>query len=182
MRRPILSGFGWYDLASNPPWRCARSIPGASIPSRSATWTSSSAGSRLFDHLVVAIGVNAAKTALFSPEERVAMIRAETGGLKNVEVATFDGLVVDFAKARGLNVILRGLRTISDFETEFQMALTNRTFAPDIETVFVMPGEKFQFISSRLIKEVAQVGGSVAVVRARGGRQGSEAEVRMTGR
>jgi pantetheine-phosphate adenylyltransferase len=119
-------------------------------------------GSRLFESLVVAIGVNAAKTALFSSEERVAMIRAETGGLKNVEVATFDGLVVDFAKARGLNVILRGLRTISDFETEFQMALTNRTFAPDIETVFVMPGEKFQFISSRLIKEVAQVGGSVA--------------------
>jgi pantetheine-phosphate adenylyltransferase len=119
-------------------------------------------GSRLFERLVVAVGVNAAKTALFSPEERVAMIRAETGGLANVEVATFQGLVVDFAKSRGLNVILRGLRTISDFETEFQMALTNRTFAQDVETVFVMPGEKFQFLSSRLIKEVAQAGGSVA--------------------
>ena len=119
-------------------------------------------GSRLFERLVVAVGINAAKTALFSPEERVAMIRAETGGLKNVEVATFDRLVIDFAKSRGVNVILRGLRTISDFETEFQMALTNRSFAPEIETVFVMPGEKFQFISSRLIKEVAQVGGNVS--------------------
>ena len=119
-------------------------------------------GSRLFDHLVVAVGVNASKAAMFSPEERVRMIEAETRGLKNVEVAMFPGLVVDFANARGLNIILRGLRTISDFETEFQMALTNRTFAPAIETVFVMPGEKFQFISSRLIKEVAQAGGSVA--------------------
>ena len=119
-------------------------------------------GSRLFERLVVAVGVNAAKTALFSSEERVAMIRDEIGGLANVEVTTFSGLVVEFAKSRGLNVILRGLRTISDFETEFQMALTNRTLAQDVETVFVMPGEKFQFLSSRLIKEVAQVGGSVA--------------------
>jgi pantetheine-phosphate adenylyltransferase len=119
-------------------------------------------GSRLFEHLVVAVGVNASKTALFTPEERVAMIQAELSGLRNVEVAPFDGLVVDFARSRGLNVILRGLRTVSDFESEFQMALTNRSFAQDIETVFVMPGEKFQFISSRLIKEVAQVGGSVA--------------------
>jgi pantetheine-phosphate adenylyltransferase len=119
-------------------------------------------GSRLFDQLVVAVGRNAAKAGLFPPEERVAMIRAEIGGLRNVEVATFDGLVVDFAKSRGLNVILRGLRTVSDFETEFQMALTNRTFGPEIETVFVMPGEKFQFLSSRLIKEVASVGGDVS--------------------
>ena len=119
-------------------------------------------GSALFDHLVVAVGVNASKSAMFTAEERIAMIAAELGGLRNVEVAMFHGLVVDFAKSRGLNIILRGLRTISDFETEFQMALTNRSFAPGIETVFVMPGEKFQFISSRLIKEVAQVGGSVA--------------------
>lgn len=119
-------------------------------------------GSRLFDHLVVAVGVNAAKSALFSAEERVAMISPEIASLRNVEVAMFDGLVVDFAKARGLNIILRGLRTVSDFETEFQMALTNRSFAPELETVFVMPGEHFHFLSSRLIKEVAQVGGSVA--------------------
>jgi pantetheine-phosphate adenylyltransferase len=119
-------------------------------------------GSRLFDRLIVAVGVNAAKTPLFPAEERVAMIQAEIRGLANVEVAPFEGLVVDFARSHGSNIILRGLRTVSDFETEFQMALTNRSFAPDIETVFVMPGEKFHFISSRLIKEVAQVGGSVA--------------------
>jgi pantetheine-phosphate adenylyltransferase len=119
-------------------------------------------GSRLFDSLVVGVGVNAAKSALFDAAERVAMIQAEVGSLANVEVAPFDGLVVDFAKARGANIILRGLRTVSDFETEFQMALTNRSFAPELETVFVMPGEHFHFVSSRLIKEVAQVGGSVA--------------------
>src|SRR5262245_17155593 len=119
-------------------------------------------GSTLFDRLIVAIGVNAAKTALFTPEERLAMIQAEIGGHKNVEVAIFHGLVVDFARSHGVNIILRGLRTVSDFETEFQMALTNRSFAPEIETVFVMPGEKFQFVSSRLIREVAQVGGSVS--------------------
>jgi pantetheine-phosphate adenylyltransferase len=119
-------------------------------------------GSRLFDHLVVALGRNATKSPLFPAEERVAMIRGEIGGLRNVEVATFDGLVVDFAKSRGLDVILRGLRTISDFETEFQMALTNRTYAPAIETVFVLPGEKFQFLSSRLIKEIAEAGGDVS--------------------
>jgi pantetheine-phosphate adenylyltransferase len=117
--------------------------------------------SRVFDHLVVAVAVNVAKSALFTAEERVAMIRAEIDGLRNVEVATCEGLVVDFARARGLNLILRGLRTVSDFESEFQMALTNRSFAPELETVFVMPGEHFHFISSRLIKEVAQVGGSV---------------------
>jgi pantetheine-phosphate adenylyltransferase len=119
-------------------------------------------GSRLFDRLVVAVGANASKEPLFTADERVEMIRAQIGGMKNVEVAQFGGLVVDFARSHRANIILRGLRTISDFETEFQMALTNRAFAPDVETVFVMPGEKFQFISSRLIKEVAQAGGSLA--------------------
>lgn len=119
-------------------------------------------GSRLFDGLVVAVGVNASKEPLFTAGERVEMIRAQTEGMKNVVVEQFRGLVVDFARSHRANIILRGLRTISDFETEFQMALTNRAFAPDVETVFVMPGEKFQFISSRLIKEVAQSGGSLA--------------------
>jgi pantetheine-phosphate adenylyltransferase len=118
-------------------------------------------GSRLFDHLIVAVGVNASKEALFTAEERVEMIRSQIGGMKNVEVAQFRGLVVDFARSHSANIILRGLRTISDFETEFQMALTNRSFAPGVETVFVMPGEKYQFISSRLIKEVAQAGGAL---------------------
>lgn len=118
-------------------------------------------GAALFDLLVVAIGVNAEKRATFSADERRDMIEAEIRDLPNVKVATFDGLVVDFARRNGLNIILRGLRTVSDFESEFQMALTNRSFAPDIETVFVMPGERWSFTSSRLIKEIVAVGGEV---------------------
>jgi pantetheine-phosphate adenylyltransferase len=118
-------------------------------------------GAALFDLLVVAIGVNAEKRATFDADERRAMIEAEIRDLPNVKVATFDGLVVDFARRNGLNLILRGLRTVSDFESEFQMALTNRSFAPDIETVFVMPGERWSFTSSRLIKEIVAVGGEV---------------------
>lgn len=118
-------------------------------------------GSALFDLLVVAIGVSAEKRPTFSAEERKSMIEAEVKDLPNVKVATFPGLVVDFARRNGLNLILRGLRTVSDFESEFQMALTNRFFAPELETVFVMPGEKWSFTSSRLIKEIVSVGGDV---------------------
>lgn len=119
--------------------------------------------SRLFDELVVAVGVNASKTPSFSVEERVALIQAElTPDLSNVTVTSFDGLVVDFCREAGVSVIVRGLRTVSDFESEFQMGLTNRTFAPEIETVFVMPGERFGFVSSRLIKEVVRAGGDVS--------------------
>lgn len=118
-------------------------------------------GAALFDLLIVAVGVNAAKRPVFDADERAAMIAAEIRDLPNVKVATFHGLVVDFARTNGLNLILRGLRTVSDFEAEFQMALTNRAYAPDLETVFVMPGEKWSFISSRLIKEVVEVGGDV---------------------
>ena len=118
-------------------------------------------GAALFDLLVVAVGVNAAKHPTFDANERLQMIMAEVGDLPNVRVATFHGLVVDFARQNGLNLILRGLRTVSDFESEFQMALTNRSFAPELETVFVMPGEKWSYTSSRLIKEVVEVGGDV---------------------
>lgn len=117
---------------------------------------------RLFDGLVVAVGRNADKVPLFTPEERVEMLEEELGDLDGaVTVETFDGLVVDFCKERKLDVILRGLRTVSDFESEFQMALTNRTFAPEIETVFAMPGEQFGFVSSRLIKEIVRARGDV---------------------
>jgi pantetheine-phosphate adenylyltransferase len=119
-------------------------------------------GAALFDELVVAVGVNVSKNATFSADERAAMIAAEVAEIPRVRVATFQGLVVDFAKRNGLNLILRGLRTISDFEAEFQMALTNRAFAPDVETVFVMPSETWSYTSSRLIKEVVAVGGDVA--------------------
>ena len=119
-------------------------------------------GTKVFDKVIVAVGDNPAKKALFTKDERVEMIREVTKALKNVEVDGFDGLVVDYVHKRKANVILRGIRTISDFEYEYQMALTNRTFAQDIETVFVMAHEEYSFVSSRFIKEAASMGGDVS--------------------
>ncbi|HYE97855.1 MAG TPA: pantetheine-phosphate adenylyltransferase [Planctomycetota bacterium] len=119
-------------------------------------------GTRVFEKLIVAVADNPAKAALFTKEERVDMIRDCVKTFKNVEVDSFDGLVVDYVHRRKATVILRGIRTISDFEYEYQMALTNRTFASDIETVFVMTHEEFSFVSSRLIKEAVAMGGDVS--------------------
>jgi pantetheine-phosphate adenylyltransferase len=119
-------------------------------------------GTKLFEKMIVGVSDNPAKQALFTKEERVELIRRVTRGLKNVEVDAFDGLVVDYCRRRKASVILRGIRTISDFEYEYQMALTNRTFAPEVETVFVMTHEEFSFISSRLIKEAVAMGGDVS--------------------
>jgi pantetheine-phosphate adenylyltransferase len=119
-------------------------------------------GTKVFDKVVVAVGDNPAKKALFTKDERVEMIREVTKSFKNVEVEGFDGLVVDYVHKRKATVILRGIRTISDFEYEYQMALTNRTFAQDIETVFVMAHEEYSFVSSRFIKEAASMGGDVS--------------------
>lgn len=118
-------------------------------------------GSRLVDHLIVAVLRNEAKHPLFTVEERLEMIREETSKFGNVEAAAFDGLLVDFAAARGANMILRGIRAVSDYELEWQMALMNRRLRPEIETVFLTAGEEYSFISSRLVKEVASLGGSV---------------------
>jgi pantetheine-phosphate adenylyltransferase len=117
-------------------------------------------GARIFDRLVVAVAVNFEKRGLFTVPERVEMLRTHTAGLANVEVDSFEGLVVDYVRRRGARVILRGIRTVSDFEYEFQMALTNRSFG-DIETVFVMPSQEYAYLSARLIKEVAALGGDV---------------------
>lgn len=119
-------------------------------------------GARIFDRLIVAVADNPAKQALFTKDERVEMIREVTKGFRNVEVDSFDGLVVDYVRRRKAHVILRGIRTISDFEYEYQMALTNRTFAPDIETTFLLTHEEYSFMSSRLIKEAASLGGDVS--------------------
>jgi pantetheine-phosphate adenylyltransferase len=116
---------------------------------------------RIFDELVVAVVTNPAKTALFSDEERVEMIREATRG-RQIEIMVFEGLLVDFVKRVGARAIVRGLRAVSDFEYEFQMALMNRKLQEQIETVFLMPHEAYSYISSRLIKEVAGYGGSVA--------------------
>jgi pantetheine-phosphate adenylyltransferase len=115
----------------------------------------------VFEELIVAVLVNPEKQALFSLEERVAMIRRTYRGNRRVRVDTFSGLLVDYAKAVGAQVIVRGLRAISDFEFEFQMALMNRRLNPSIETVFLMPAESYSYLSSRLVKEIFQLGGGV---------------------
>jgi pantetheine-phosphate adenylyltransferase len=118
-------------------------------------------GSRLFDRIVVAILVNPDKNPLFEMSERVDIARAVFRDLPNVEVDTFEGLLVDYVERRGAHVIVRGLRAVSDFEFEFQMALMNRRLNGKIETVFMMPAEQYTYISSRLIKEVFSLGGRV---------------------
>ena len=118
-------------------------------------------GARLFDRIVVAILRNAEKHPLFTPEERVEMAREVFREHPNVDVDAFDGLLVDYASRRGASVIVRGLRAVSDFEFELQMALMNRRLGPDIETVFMMPAEQYTYVSSRLIKEVFALGGPI---------------------
>jgi pantetheine-phosphate adenylyltransferase len=118
-------------------------------------------GSRLFDRIVVAILVNPDKAPLFTVEERVETAREFFRGYPNVEVDTFDGLLVDYARRKRASVIVRGLRAVSDFEYELQMALMNRHLNPDVETVFMMPAETYTYLSSRLVKEVLALGGSI---------------------
>ena len=119
-------------------------------------------GSRIFSHLTVAILINPVKNPLFTVEERVEMLAEATAHLNNVSVATFDGLMVEFARRRGATAVLRGIRAISDYEHEFQMALMNRRLAPDIETVFLQPAGRYSFVSSRMVKEVFSFGGDVS--------------------
>ena len=118
-------------------------------------------GLAVFDRVRMAILMNPEKQPLFTVEERVAIIREAYRGNPRVEVDTFSGLLVDYASRVGASVIIRGLRAISDFEYEFQMALMNRRLDPRIETVFMMPAESYSYVSSRLVKEVFQLGGRV---------------------
>jgi pantetheine-phosphate adenylyltransferase len=119
-------------------------------------------GARLFDRIVVAILVNEQKTPMFSTADRVAMVREAFDAEPAVDVETFDGLLVDFAERHQACAIVRGLRAVSDFEYEFQMALMNRRLNARVETVFMMPAAEYSYISSRLVKEVVMLGGSVA--------------------
>src|SRR5690349_17810814 len=121
-------------------------------------------GSRLFDRIVVAILLNVEKSPLFTVAERVEIAREVFRATPNVEVDTFDGLLVDYARRKRASVIVRGLRAISDFEYEMQMALMNRHLNPDVETVFMMPAEPYTYVSSRLVKEVVALGGSVSTL------------------
>jgi pantetheine-phosphate adenylyltransferase len=119
-------------------------------------------GAKLFEHLTVAILKNPVKNPLFTPEERVEMLKEATSALGNVSIATFDGLMVDFARLQGATAVLRGIRAISDYEHEFQMALMNRRLAPEIETVFLQPAGRYSFVSSRMVKEVFSFGGDIS--------------------
>ena len=122
-------------------------------------------GAKIVDQLVVAILRNSEKaTPLFTVEERFDMISEATAHFPNVSVATFGGLLVDFARSEGATAVLRGIRAISDYEYEFQMAMMNRKLDPDLETLFMMPAEKYTYVSSRLIKGVFQLGGDVTAL------------------
>jgi len=118
-------------------------------------------GARIFDRLVVAVLQNLEKEPLFAAAERVEMLREVTTEWANVEVDLFDGLLVDYVRRQNAQVILRGIRAISDYEYEMQMALMNRRLASGVETVFMMPAERYSYLSSRLVREVARLGGNI---------------------
>ena len=116
---------------------------------------------KLFDRVIVAVAVNSSKDPLFTKNQRQEQITDAVATLGNVEVGAFDGLLVDFARDQKSQAIIRGLRAVSDFEFEFQLALMNRKLEPNIETIFMMPRETYTFLSSKLVKEIAQLGGNV---------------------
>lgn len=118
--------------------------------------------SKIFDKVIVAVAHSKSKGVLFGVDERVSMLKTAVKGMKNVTVDDFDGLVVDYVKRCRSNVMIRGVRMISDFEYEFQMALTNRKISGDIETIFMMPHEDYSYVSSKLIKEAASLGADVS--------------------
>jgi len=117
---------------------------------------------KIFDRIIVGVGSNPRKVALFSLEERISMIQEAIKGIPNVSVEPFEGLLVDFAKRRNATVIIRGLRAVSDFEYELQMALMNRKIDSDIETVFLMPSEEYSYLTSSIVKEVKGLGGDIS--------------------
>jgi pantetheine-phosphate adenylyltransferase len=121
-----------------------------------------SRAAKMFSRVIVLIARNSSKMPLFSDEERVTMVQDVFRGMRRVSVDSFDGLLVDYVRRNGPAVIVRGLRAVSDFEYEFQMALTNRKLAPTIDTVFLVPDERFTYLNSTIVREVARLGGNVA--------------------
>ena len=135
--------------------------PGSFDPVTLGHWDVIQRAEKLVDRLVVAVLHNPAKSAAFTVEERVAMLKELVAHFPNVEVTSFHGLLVEFAKQHHADSIIRGVRAFSDFEYEFQMALMNRKLAPDLETVFLMPKEKYAAVSSRLVREIGSMGGEL---------------------
>lgn len=117
---------------------------------------------RIFEVVILAVAKSPPKDTLFTVEERVALTRKVTSEIANVEVDTFGGLLIDYARARGARVLVRGIRAYSDFEYEFRMALTNRKLAPEIETLFMMPKESQSYVNSSMVREIAELGGDVS--------------------
>ncbi len=117
---------------------------------------------QLFDRLIVGVARRREKNTMFSFEERIALAKKSTCGIKRLEVVGFDGLLVDFARKNDARAIVRGLRAVVDFDYEFQMALTNRRIAPDVEIVFFLPSEQYSYVSSSLVKEIARLGGDIS--------------------
>ena len=136
--------------------------PGSFDPVTLGHWDIIQRAEKLVDRLVVAVLHNPSKTSAFTVEERVDMLRELVGNHPRVTITSFHGLLVDFAKSQGAQFIVRGVRAFSDFEYEFQMALMNRKLAPELETVFLMPKEKYSAVSSRLVREIGSMGGSLS--------------------
>ena len=146
-----------------PSARCLTAIyPGSFDPLTNGHLDVISRASRLVDHLVVAILNNTLKQPLFSVEERCEMLREATSKIANVEIDSFSGLLVDYVAKRSAGVIIRGIRAISDYESELQMALINRRLRPETETLFLMASEEYSFVSSRMVKEIITLGGDVS--------------------
>ncbi len=116
---------------------------------------------KLFDIVIIGVAKRKEKGLIFSLKERVELVKEVTAGMKGIEVYPFDGLLVDFVKEKGAMAVIRGIRAVADFDYEFQMALTNRKMAPDIETIFLLPSQEFIFLSASLVKEIASLGGCI---------------------
>jgi pantetheine-phosphate adenylyltransferase len=136
-------------------------IPGSFDPVTNGHLDIIQRASELFSHVTVAVARNSAKTSLFTVEERVELLREVCGHLKNVSIGTFEGLLVEYAASVGAKAIVRGLRAVSDFEYELQMALMNNRLRSDIETTFMMTGAEYSYLSSSIVKEIARLGGNV---------------------
>ena len=147
---------------ATPPAQLIAIYPGSFDPITNGHLDLIERGSRVVERLIVAVLRNESKQALFSVEERMEIVREVAKPYANVEVGSFDGLLVDYAAERGANLILRGIRAISDYEYELQMALMNRRLRPQLETAFLMAGEAYSFLSSHLVKEVVSLGGDVS--------------------
>ena len=148
-------------MAAPPSSRIVAIYPGSFDPITNGHLDMISRGSKLADRLIVAVLQNQRKTSLFTVEERVEMLTEVVKPYANVEVGSFHGLLVDYVASRGANFILRGIRAISDYEYELQMALMNRRLQPRLETVFMMPAEEYSYVSSRLVKEVFHLGAPI---------------------